>query len=151
MRELPPELLRSFVAVVQTESFTAAADRVCLSQSAVSQHIRRLEILLGQTLFARDTRNVRLTSQGEALHRYASRILDMMDEAITAVSGPPLDGVVRLGITEDFTLTHLTSALVQFVRCHPRVELSISTGLSGDLFRELDDGRHDIVLAKRLA
>ncbi len=150
MRELPPELLRSFVAVAQTKSFTAASERVYLSQSAVSQHIRRLEVLLGQTLFERHTRKVSMTSHGEALYRYASRILQLMDEAVTVVSESLLNGRIRLGISEDFTLTHLTSALAGFARYHPGVELSISTGMSGDLFYELDSERHDIVFAKRL-
>src|SRR6202000_45923 len=59
MRPLPTELLRSFVVVAQTGSFTVASEHLCLSQSTVSQHIRRLEDLVGMPLFERDTRNVR--------------------------------------------------------------------------------------------
>ncbi|HEX7814305.1 LysR family transcriptional regulator [Dyella sp.] len=151
MRSLPPELLRSFVAVAQTGSFTAASERVNLSQSTVSQHIRRLEDLLGQALFERDTRNVRLSPHGDALHRYAERILDLMDEAVTSLCGPVLDGVVRLGLSEDFASSGLTTALADFVQRNPGVELAITTGMSGDLFRELDEGRHDLVFAKRLS
>lgn len=62
-------------------------------------------------LFERHTRKVSMTSHGEALHRYASRILQLMDEAVAVVSRPLLNGRIRLGISEDFTLTHLTSAL----------------------------------------
>ena len=119
MRPLPPELLRSFVAIAQTGSFTAAAERVSLTQSTVSQHIRRLEDLLNCALFERDTRNVRLSRHGETLHRYAARILELMDEAVTAVSGPPLDGSVRLGLSEDFALSHLRLALASFVARNP--------------------------------
>lgn len=151
MRPLPPELLRSFVAVAQTGSFTAASERVSLSQSTVSQHIRRLEELLDRPLFERDTRNVRLAPSGEALFRYAVRILALMDEAVASVCGPPLSGKVRLGLSEDFALTHLTAALASFVQRNPEVELEIATGLSGDLFDALDAGRHDLVFAKRIA
>jgi DNA-binding transcriptional LysR family regulator len=151
MRPLPPELLRSFVAVSQSGSFTAASERVCLSQSTVSQHIRRLEELLDRPLFERDTRNVRLSRHGEALHRYAVRILDLMDEAVTSVCGPSLNGSVRLGLSEDFASTRLAEALASFVQRNPEVELVVTTGLSGDLFRELDEGRHDLVFAKRLS
>lgn len=151
MRPLPPELLRSFVAVARTGSFTAASERVNLSQSTVSQHIRRLEELLDRPLFERDTRNVRLAPAGEALHHYAARILDLMDEAITSVCGPPLSGKVRLGMSEDFASSHLTAALASFVQRNPEVELAIATGLSGDLFDALDEGRHDLVFAKRVA
>ncbi|WP_458365552.1 LysR family transcriptional regulator [Burkholderia pseudomallei] len=151
MRPLPPELLRSFVAVAQTGSFTAASERVSLSQSTVSQHIRCLEELLDRPLFERDTRNVRLAPSGEALFRYAVRILALMDEAVASVCGPPLSGKVRLGLSEDFALTHLTAALASFVQRNPEVELEIATGLSGDLFDALDAGRHDLVFAKRIA
>ena len=67
MRPLPPGALRSFVAVAQSGSFTAASERVSLSQSTVSQHIRRLEELLDRPLFERDTRNVHLSQHGDAL------------------------------------------------------------------------------------
>lgn len=151
MRPLPTELLRSFVVVAQTASFTAASEQLCLSQSTVSQHIRRLEDLVGVPLFERDTRNVRMSYQGEALHRYAVRILDLMDEAMTTVCGPPLNGTVRLGLPEDFASSRLAGALGSFVRRNPEVELVIRTGLSGDLFRELDENKHDLVFAKRLS
>jgi DNA-binding transcriptional LysR family regulator len=151
MRPLPTELLRSFVVVAQTASFTAASEQLCLSQSTVSQHIRRLEDLVGVPLFERDTRNVRMSHQGESLHRYAVRILDLMDEAMTTVCGPPLNGTVRLGLPEDFASSRLAGALGSFVRRNPEVELVIRTGLSGDLFRELDENKHDLVFAKRLS
>jgi len=121
MRPLPSDLLRSFAAVAQTGSFTVASERVCLSQSTVSQQIRRLEDLIGQPLFERDTRNVRLSPHGEILLRYAQKILDMMDEAVTELRGPPLNGTVRLALPEDFPSTRLTTALASFVRtglCH---------------------------------
>jgi DNA-binding transcriptional LysR family regulator len=151
MRPLPTELLRSFVIVAQTGSFTVASEHIALSQSTVSQHIRRLEDLVGQALFERDTRNVRLSPQGETLHRYAVRILALMDEAMTTVCGPPLNGTVRLGLAEDFASSRLATALASFVQRNPDVELVISTGMSGDLFRELDENRHDLVFAKRLS
>jgi DNA-binding transcriptional LysR family regulator len=150
MRPLPPELLRSFVAVAQTGSFTTAAERVCLTQPTVSQHIRRLEDLLNRPLFERDTRNVRLSRHGEALQDYAARILELMDKAVSSVSGPPLHGTVRLGLSEDFAATRLTSALAAFVQRNPEVELVIATALSGTLFRDLDEDRYDLVFAKRL-
>jgi DNA-binding transcriptional LysR family regulator len=147
---LPPDLLRSFVAVAQTVSFTRAAERVHLSQSTVSQQIRRLEDLLGKSLFERDTRTVRLTRDGESLQNYAVRILDLMTEAMENLRAPALSGHVRLGLSEDFASAGLTAALASFVRRNPEVELTIAIGMSGKLFRELDEGKHDIVLAKRL-
>lgn len=151
MRPLPTELLRSFVIVAETANFTVASERISLSQSTVSQHIRRLEDLVGVPLFERDTRNVRLSRQGEALHRYAMQILKLMDEAMTTVCGPPLNGTVRLGLSEDFASSRLALGLAGFVQRNPEVELVISTGMSGNLFRELDENKHDLVFAKRLS
>ena len=74
INSLPPDLLRSFVAVAQTKNFSRAAERVHLSQSTVSQQIRRLEDIVGKSLFERDTRTVTLTRDGEALQNYAARI-----------------------------------------------------------------------------
>lgn len=71
MRPLPPELLRSFVAVAQSGSFTAASERVSLSQSTVSQHIRRLEELLDRPLFERDAQ--RCTCRSTATRCSATR------------------------------------------------------------------------------
>lgn len=150
MRPLPTELLRTFVVVAQNAGFTAASEQLCLSQSTISQHIRRLEDLVGQPLFERDTRNVRLSQQGEVLHGYALRILQLMDEAMTTVGGPPLDGTIRLGLPEDFASSRLSAVLASFVQRNPGVDLIIKTGLSGELFRELDEGKHDLVFAKRL-
>ncbi|MDB6083927.1 MAG: transcriptional regulator, LysR family [Gammaproteobacteria bacterium] len=150
MNRLPPELLHSFVAVAQTASFSRAAERVHLSQSTVSQQIRRLEDLIGKSLFERDTRTVSLTRDGDALQSYAVRILDLMSEAVEHLRAPALSGHVRLGLSEDFASAGLTAALASFVRRNPEVELTIAVGMSGDLFRELDDGRHDLVFAKRL-
>lgn len=151
MRPLSPELLRSFVAVVQTGSFTLASERVSLSQSTVSQHVRRLEDILGCALLERDTRNVRPTRQGDALFHYAGNILGLMEEAFAAVSGPALNGTVRLGLSEDFASLRLTAALASFQQRNPEVELHIATGMSGDLFRELDEDKHDLVFAKRVS
>jgi DNA-binding transcriptional LysR family regulator len=150
INNLPPDLLRSFVAVAQTKSFSRAAERVHLSQSTVSQQIRRLEDLVGKSLFERDTRTVTLTRDGDALQNYAARILDLMSEAVEHFRAPALSGHVRLGMSEDFASAGLTAALVSFLRRNPEVELTIEIGMSGDLFRQLDEGRYDLVFAKRL-
>ena len=70
-----PELLRTFLAVAHSLSFTRAATSLGLRQSTVSQHVRRLEDTVGRQLFVRDTRSVALTADGEALTGYAVEIL----------------------------------------------------------------------------
>src|SRR6202795_3469701 len=110
---------------------------------------RRLEDLVGKLLFERDTRTVTLTRDGEALQSYAVRILDLMSEEVEQFRAPALSGHVRLGLSEDFASTGLTAPMVGFLRRNPEVELTIEIGMSGDLFRRLDEGRYDLVFAKR--
>lgn len=70
-RQLPLTPLRTFECVARHASFTRAADELCLTQSAVSQQIRHLESLLGQSLFERQGRRLRLTDAG---HRYFAAV-----------------------------------------------------------------------------
>src|SRR5690349_23277367 len=105
------DLLRSFVSVVDAGGFTRAGERVHRTQSTVSQQIRRLEESIGRTLLTRDGKRVALTEEGERLLSYARRILALAQEARDVVSRPSTDGLVRLGIPEDFAAYRLTELL----------------------------------------
>src|SRR6201995_5010873 len=72
---LDPVLLRTFLAIAQTRSFTRSAERLGLRQSTVSQHIRKLEDETGRRLFVRDTHSVTTTADGEAMIELAGGIL----------------------------------------------------------------------------
>ena len=76
-----PELLRTFLAVAQSLSFTQAGDRLGIRQPTVSQHIRKLESAVGRALFVRDTRSVTLTADGEAMAGFARTILAAHEQA----------------------------------------------------------------------
>ena len=92
--EFDVDLLRTFVAVVETGSFTKAGLSVHRSQAAVSMQIRRLEQMLGTTLFARTTRNVTLTRPGNTLLDYARRLIDLHEQAWSAIVRPEVSGRV---------------------------------------------------------
>ena len=83
---LDTDQLRSFLAIVDTGSFTRAAERVNKTQSAVSMHIRRLEEQLGCALFVKQGRGAKLTSEGEQLIDYARRIMQAEAGAMAALS-----------------------------------------------------------------
>ena len=106
-----PELLRTFLAVAQSLSFTRAAAALDLRQSTVSQHVRRLEDAVGRQLFVRDTRRVSLTSDGEALAGYAVEILAAHRRAESHFSGSVVEGRLRFGVTDDLALTALPRIL----------------------------------------
>ena len=143
---LEPELLRSFVAIAETGSFTAAAHRVHRTQSAVSMQIRRLEELLGRALFARERRTVRLTRDGELLLSHARRILQAHREALAAFAQEELAGAVTLGAPDDYASTFLPASLARFAEAHPRVQLDFVCRPSVELVRRLDERTIDLAL-----
>src|SRR5580704_16360347 len=104
------DLLRSFVSVVDAGGFTRAGERVHRTQSTVSQQIRRLEGDFGRPLLHRDGKRIRPTEEGERLLSYARRILALAEEARDVVSRPTGDGVIRLGLPEDFAAYRLTES-----------------------------------------
>jgi DNA-binding transcriptional LysR family regulator len=147
--DLEIDLLRAFVAVAETGGFTAAAEVVKRSQSAVSQKIIRLEESLGRKLFDRTSRSLSLTRDGEQLLALARRMLELNDAAVRTFTDPPAAGNLRLGIAEDFVPLQLPSLLARFRRFYPGVHLELRTGLSCELLQAYDDGKLDAVIAKK--
>jgi DNA-binding transcriptional LysR family regulator len=122
---LDTDQLRSFVAIIDTGSFTRAAERVNKTQSAVSMQIRRLEEMLGRPLFLKQGRGVRLSEEGEKLVDYARQMLQLEAAAFASVSNKALAGRVRLGIPDDYADSFLPEILKRFMRRHPLVEMSV--------------------------
>ncbi|WP_429810324.1 LysR family transcriptional regulator [Ensifer sp. B1-9] len=143
-----PQLLLSFVAICESNSFTRAAERVNLSQSTVSQQIRRLEEMLGKALFERSSHLVQLTEEGVKLLSYARRIIALNEEAHDALAGPWRDGVLRLGMPEDFTVPTV-DLLASFNSQHPHLRLDVTSGLSADLQLAYREGELDLILVKQ--
>ena len=142
------DLLRSFAAVADTGSFTAAADVVARTQSAVSMQIKRLEEVLGRRVFERSSRSLELTTDGAVLLDYARRMLELNDESLRRIARPPVTGRARLGVTEYFVPSELPRILARFAAAHPGVQLDVRMGLSRDLRVELDAGRLDAAIVR---
>lgn len=123
--ELDSELLRTFIAIIDTGSFTSAANVVHRTQSAVSMQMKRLEEVTGSAMFTRDGRNVRLTEQGQTLQRYARRILKMHAEALSAIKQTEYNGKVTLGIPDDYIESFLPLFLSKFYKDYPFVEVNV--------------------------
>jgi len=150
-RGLDPVLLRSFCAVADTGSFTRAAESVHLTQSTVSQQVRRLEEQFGCQLLERGGRLVRPTPEGERLRGYAQRIVLLMDEAVEQVATGALHGAVRIGVPEDFAARALTPTFAAFADAYPQVRLEVTSGLSRALWQRFQDGDLDLALVKQRA
>lgn len=146
---LHPDLLRSFLAVVDNGSFTGAGRALGLRQSTISQHVARLESALGRTLLARDTHRLALTPDGDALVGFARRVMDANGRMEGFFSGVALRGSIRLGTSEDFTLSALPEALGRFAAQHQSVDFQLTVGLSGVLYQAYDAGELDVIFVKR--
>lgn len=144
-----PTQLRTFLAVAQTRSFTAAAERLGLRQSTVSQHVRKLEAAADATLLVRDTHSVEVTADGAVMTRFAEQILRAGERAMDYFARSELRGRLRLGVSEDFVLTDLPDILREFRARHPMVDLELSVELTDRLRERLLDGELDLVFGKR--
>lgn len=143
---LPTNLLRSFVAIVDAGSMLNAAEHVFVTQSALSLQIKRLEELLQQPLFAREGRRLALTPAGETLLDYARRVLTLHDEAVAAVSFGQFSGPVRIGMVQDFAETLLSGLLSRFSELHPDTQIYARVAGTAELLGLLERGQLDVVL-----
>ncbi|HET7415150.1 MAG TPA: LysR substrate-binding domain-containing protein [Arthrobacter sp.] len=144
---LDMQALRSLVAILRAGGLARAADRIGRSPSAISQQMRKLELQLGQPLFRKQGRRVVLTEAGDRVHAYALRILALNDEAVHAVHGASIGGVVRFGLPGDFAESWLPAALGQFKKAYPAVRVDVEVERNSALLERLDRGELDLVLA----
>ncbi|MFM4871772.1 LysR family transcriptional regulator [Aeromonas veronii] len=144
---LDPLLLRSFVAIIDTGSFTRAGERVHLTQSTISQQIRRLEQQLGCPLLDRSGRQVVATAEGEKLLGLARRILALLAQAEEQVSEGSIS--LSLGVPEDFAAGAITPVLAAFARDYPEVRLEVQSGLSHEIWQRFEAGELDLALVKQ--
>jgi DNA-binding transcriptional LysR family regulator len=138
--------LRTFIAIVETGSFTKAADVVHKTQSAVSMQIKRLEERLGRPIFARDGRASKLTEDGERLLDYARRIVKLNVEALAAFDDAELTGRVRLGLPDDYADRYLPEIMARFSRAYSGVELTVLCEPSVELIERIDGGELDLAI-----
>ncbi|NUO76081.1 MAG: LysR family transcriptional regulator [Lysobacter sp.] len=144
--DFDPTLLRAFVAVKHCGGFTRAAQRLHLTQSAVSHQIRRLEEQVGRPLLHRTTRSLTLTEDGEDFLRYAEQILDSLDALSRRFLPSPVSGTVRFGVPENFMGERLPTLLCQFARAYPAVRLDVSVGMNFDLPNMIDADDLDLAV-----
>ncbi|MFC3690787.1 LysR substrate-binding domain-containing protein [Chenggangzhangella methanolivorans] len=138
--------LKTFIAIVDTGSFTRAADAVHKTQSAVSMQMKRLEERVGRSIFARDGRGARLTEDGERLLDYARRIVHISREAVSAFSNDALTGRVRLGVPDDYAERYLPEILARFSRSNPLVEVTVECEPSDTLTQSIMRDEIDLAI-----
>ena len=143
---LDSDLMRGFLAVVDTGSVTRAADQLGRTQSAVSMQIRKLEESLGQRIFVREPRGVSLTERGQQLLPYAQRVVGLLDEAATTLREKPLSGPVRVGIPDEYVQSILPAALASFSQRHPNTQVTIRCDFSAPQLAALKADKIDLAV-----
>lgn len=141
------DALRSFVTGVELGSFAKASERLGRSTSAVSAQLKKLEDQAGTAIFRKAGRGLALTEAGESMLGYARRLIDLNDEAASAVRDVELEGWVRLGLQEDFGETVLPQVLGRFARAHPKVKIEARITRSQELAERVATGSLDLALA----
>lgn len=141
-------LLKTFLLLAETQSFTQTAKRVGRSQSAVSMQIVKLEELLQCQLFTRTKRKVMLTNHGEKLVGYAHQIVSLSEDLLRRFNEPELKGEIRFGSPEDFATFFLPEILSRFSKNFPQVSLHVNCDLTMNLIKAFEKKQYDLVLIK---
>jgi DNA-binding transcriptional LysR family regulator len=144
---LPTDLLRTFIAVVELGGHSKAGAVLGRSQPAISLQIQRLEDLVRAPLLAQVGRAIQPTPAGEALLSYAREMVRINDEAVSYFHRSDLVGVLRIGLPTDYAVSFLQNTLTAFIHDHPEVELEIHCDLSRELHQHLRSENLDIIIA----
>src|SRR5580658_6538810 len=142
--------LEYVVAVAEEGSFTRAAQRCHVAQSALSQQVARLERELATKLFERTSRSVRLSESGATLLPHARRILEDMANARLALDqlAEIITGRLRIGMTQTANKTlDVVGAIGEFHHRYPAVVLATMSGPEYELVEEVQAGHLDVALA----
>ncbi|MCG8652872.1 MAG: LysR family transcriptional regulator [Pirellulales bacterium] len=140
------DLLRTFVAVVDTGSFSKAAGKIGRTQSAVSMQIKRLEELAGTRLLFRGNGPVTVSPSGEKLLEDARPVLAHLERAAANFSAKALSGPVRIGLMAEYGATYLPDILGHFSETNPKVEVAVTCAHSGRLYELLEEDALDLAI-----
>jgi len=140
--------LHSFVTVIAEGSMTGAADKLYLTQPAISQQIRNLEEELGVELLVRGVRQIKPTLQGEVLYDYAKKILQLTQQAEISVKslGAELSGVLRMGTLNSLGVSFMSPIISRLLRHNPKLSVTIDYDLGPALIEAFRKNELDILI-----
>ena len=143
------DILRSFLAFVESGSFTGAARKTFKTQSAISMQMKRLEEEGGRALFAKDGRNLVLTDDGKLLANYARRILALHDEALGTLKAVGEHPPLRIGSPDDYADSILPQLVRKIKADYPELRITLTCATSSNLRGRLDSGELDLAVLTR--
>ena len=140
--------LTTFVTVIAEGSMTAAADKLYLTQPAVSQQIRNLEEDLGVELMVRGVRQIKTTPQGEVLYEYAKKIIHLTQQAEIAIKsiGNQMKGQLRIGTLNSIGLQLMSPIVARLMRHNPDLMLKIEYDRGDELIKAFKKSIYDIII-----
>lgn len=128
-----------FLELVKTRNITAAAGNLFTTQSALTKRIQNLEKSLGCTLFLRSRKGLMLTPAAESI---LPSVLEMSENlrrirSLAAEAGNDVAGTLRVGVSVNYAHYHFPNVLKRFMEAYPKVDVTVTTGLSNDIYRKL--------------
>jgi len=144
---IPTELLRTLITVVDLRSFTKAANALGITQPAVSAQIKRLQFLLDTELLDKSAPGVTLTEKGELVVNYARRLLGVNDQILNLVAPRSSVPALRVGIPGDFGGSILPTTVAEFQARTPNLRFQLRGDMSENLLRDLRQGELDLAVA----
>jgi DNA-binding transcriptional LysR family regulator len=147
MLNVPTELLRTLVAVVDQRGFTKAAQNLGITQPAVSAQLKRLQFLLGYELLDKSAPGVILTPRGETVVTQARRMLSINDQIVQLDGGQPTEQTVRVAIPGDFAGVRIPATLAQFRKRWPDIRFTVIATSFENMLRGLRQGDLDLAVA----
>ena len=145
MKNMPTDLLRTFVTIHDLGGFTSAGELLGRSQPAISLQIKKLEAMLDTQIFLRGS-SLELTEDGEYLYGSAKQILEINDRVISRMGGDSVSGKVRLGIPNDFELAFLPKSLRNLTRTYPNIMVEVDCDISKSIYQRFQKNIYDICL-----
>lgn len=137
-----------FIAVVDTMSFTKAAEQCYISQSAISQQIQALEETLGVHLLNRKKRSFSITPAGDYFYHHAKDILAQVEEICKETKEIEEDeAVLRIGYLRGYSGKELREAIIEFSRLYPDIRVSLARGNHEELYNDIKSGKASLVIS----
>ncbi len=144
---LPTDLLRTFVTVIEVRNYTRAAELLSRSQPAISLQIKRLEELLGYKLILQSGRSMVVSERGEALAMHARQILQLNDQALGLFESHAADETLRVGLPLDYAVRLFQRKLTSLCTEQGAMDVRIRCDLSSHLLESLLRDEIDMVVA----
>ena len=136
LRRLPPlNALKAFEAAARHESFTRAADELCVTQGAVSHQVKALEEELGLKLFTRERQRLIITEQGREYLAVLRDAFDRIALGTESLKQRQSTGVLTVSTSPDFAAKWLVNRLGRFSEAHPEIDLRVSAAMHHALGR----------------